>query len=75
MRTARFRSRVAMLLGMCVVSWILPGGVILAREFTVAQNPGPETIRTGALRQTNPPGEERPSARSPAPLPATCSRY
>src|SRR5271169_4676807 len=66
MRTARSWSRVAILFGMCVVSWILPGGVILA-QFGVAQNQGPETIRHGPGRQANPPDEERPSARTPAP--------
>ena len=67
MRSARSGSRVAMLLGLCVVSWLLPGGLILAREFTVAQNQGPETIRHGPGRQASPRGEERASARTPAP--------
>lgn len=65
MRSARSRSRVAILLGMCVVSWILPGGAILA-QFGVAQNQGPQT-RHGPGRPASPPGEERASARTPAP--------
>jgi hypothetical protein len=69
MSISRLRSKVPILLSMCVLSWTLPSAMNLVHGegFTVSQNQDSETSRPGVRRQVKQRDEERSSMRANMP--------